>query len=166
MNNYQTYTPTWKIRELQDILDPTDKAQTTNSVIHWQCNIWGHTEYVDVKVTHWGSLKTESEIVDSTWVVINPATEEKQNTNNDLVDALYMLVKSLAFLPSVRDTTAWLRTSIQNTPNIGTVTTVTTTTTVGTLSNQTNAGGYAMNSHIPSLINQTATNNIRNIIIS
>ena len=127
------------------------------------------------------------------WVYINPATEEKQdaivtaieniaipppvwwateakqNTNNDLVDALYMLVKSIAFLPSVRDTTAWLRTSITNTPNIGTVTTVTTVTTVSavtSLINQVNAWWNPMNTQIPNLMNQTAFNNIRNVIIS
>lgn len=97
------------------------------------------------------------------------ATEAKQNTNNDLVDALYMLVKSIAFLPSVRDASAWLRTSITNTPNIGTVTTVTTTTTVGTVntvSNQSQVGGFQANPQIPSLMNQTAFNNIRNVIIS
>lgn len=97
------------------------------------------------------------------------ATELKQDTWNNLIDAIYMLVKSLAFLPSIRDTTAWLRTSITNAPNIGTVTTVTTTTTVwtvNTVTNQSQMGWLQATPHIPSLMNQAAFNNLRNVIVS
>lgn len=193
-NTQQTYIPSWAIQPLSEQLIDTDNAQTTASVIHWRSTAGGWT-FVDVKVSPSGALQVggNMQINDTTDTPINPATEEglqdivtaigsisipapvgwateaKQNVNNDLIDALYMLVKSIAFLPSVRNAQAWLRTSIENTPNIGTVTTVTTTTTVGTVNtvtNQSQVGGFQANPQIPSLMNQTAFNNLRNVIVS
>lgn len=98
---------------------------------------------------------------------VGGATEAKQDTNNQLVDAIYMLVKSLAFLPSVRGTLADLRvTSTGGMVGVSSLPTLSTVSTVTSLTNQVNAWGNPMNTQIPNLMNQTAVNNLRNVIIS
>lgn len=95
------------------------------------------------------------------------ATEAKQNTNNELVDAIYMLVKSLAFLPSVRGTLADIRvTSTWGTIGVSSLPTLATVSAVTSVTNQVNAWWNPLNTQIPNLMNQTAFNNLRNVIIS
>lgn len=156
-NINQTYIPSWTIRQVQDTILPTDKAQTTNSVIHWHCNDWGHDEYVDVKVTHGGALKTESEVVNSSWNVINPSSEERQVDLQNLTEALYELVSRLEFLPSIRWVSADIRVTPTATPNMATLT---------TLSNLAAIWWYSSNNHIPWVMNNIAViSNINNISI-
>lgn len=192
MNTQQTYIPSWNIQPLSEQLVDADNAQTTASVIHWRCITGWHNEYVDVKVTHSGALKTETEIVDSVGTVINPATEEglqdivtaienisipapvggateaKQDINNNLADAIYELVARLDFLPSIRWTLADIRvTSTGGTVGVSSLPTLATVTTVGTVSNQSAVWWIQANQQIPSLVNTTAyLSNINNITFS
>ena len=99
--------------------------------------------------------------------VSNLATSNKQDsiiTNqtdiNNLVDALYELVDRLAFLPSVRWTTADLRVTPISLPTLWTV------TTVSTLTNQTNIWGYIASMNVQSTVNMNTQSNYNNLIIS
>lgn len=99
---------------------------------------------------------------------VGGATEEKQDINNDLVNALYELVARLDFLPSIRGTLADIRvTNTGGTVGVSSLPTLATVTTVGTVSNQSAVWGIQANQQIPSLVNSTAyLGNINNIVIS
>lgn len=105
------------------------------------------------------------QIRDSSNTLINPATEAKQDINNNLADAIYELVARLDFLPSIRGTLAdirvtstWGSVGVSSLPTLG---------TVSTLSNQTSIGWIQANQQIPSLVNTTAyLSNINNITFS
>lgn len=75
--------------------------------------------------------------------IINPATEEKQDTQilNEqtlltLIETLQELSSRISFLGGVRGSAADLRVTPLSLPTLGTV------TTVATLTNQTNIGGF------------------------
>lgn len=87
-------------------------------------------------------------------VVINPATEWKQDSQNSTAESIRELVSMLSFLPSVR----WVAADLRVTLLSGTVTAVT------TLSNQTSIGWYVASWVVPAQTNQNAIlSNINNI---
>lgn len=87
--------------------------------------------------------------------------------SNDMIETLIDLAQNLEVLGAVRDNVGNLRVSIQNTPNIGTVTTVTTVstvTTVATLTNQSQIGGFPAQPQVPAINNMVAIfSNINNL---
>lgn len=91
-NTQQTYIAHWDIHTLDTQVLETDKAQTTASVIHWRKP---DGNFTDVKANNWWALKVESEVVNASGTIINPATEEKQDTNIAILEELRTLNTSI-----------------------------------------------------------------------
>lgn len=144
-------------KSLSTVPVDTDVGLITQSLIVGKTTAGGGS-FVDVKVNPSGALATETTIAGTVPLPTGAATATNQLNEIDILNLIQSAVQSVAGAKGVASD---LRVTIVS----GTVTTVATVTTVSTVSNQTNIGGIAATTLVPSISNSAAVlSNINNIV--
>lgn len=106
------------------------------------------------------SLTCDTSQMDNSDKLLIYYENSRNNASEEVLDALFELIKRLDFLPAVRGIAADIRVTPLSTPNMSTL------TTVSTVSNQTSIGGYNAASLVPNWQNTLAVqSNINNVIV-